>query len=78
VKKLLFASILLFTACESEEAINPSEVPSAVMSTFNEKYPAATSVTWELEDNIYEAEFKLDGKKKEVEFSADGKFLREE
>jgi uncharacterized membrane protein YkoI len=53
-----------------------------VQSAFKAKYPNASTPEWEVEKSegrlIYEAEFKLDGKKKEAEFKPDGTFLKEE
>jgi uncharacterized membrane protein YkoI len=53
-----------------------------VLTAFNAKYQGATDVEWELEkkDNktVYEVDFKLNGKKVEAEFNADGGFIEED
>jgi hypothetical protein len=81
--KIIFASMLAFcAACASEFEIAASDVPSAVLDSFKSKYPQATDVEWEAEKkdgNLYfEAEFKMDGKKKEAYFRPDGTFGMEE
>lgn len=61
--------------------ISVSEVPSKVMSTFKSKYPAATEVEWQTatENNqpSYKAKWFENGVKRKVEFSVDGRVLKE-
>jgi len=75
-------SIVMLSACATEFEITKDNVPAAVTSAFNAKYPNVTSAEWEVEKEdgrlVYEAEFKLDGKKKEAEFKPDGTFIKEE
>ena len=85
MKKLICYYILcgfaILSSC-SEKKIAASEVPQPAMTSFNTKYPGATDVEWETEKKddktIYEAEFKLNGKKIEAEFEANGDFIKEE
>jgi uncharacterized lipoprotein YmbA len=76
------ASLLMLGACASEFGISASDVPDTVMNTFNAKYQGATDVEWEVEKDdgklFYEAEFKLEGKRKEAYFRPDGAFAKEE
>ena len=63
-------------ACENEETSN---APEAVMSAFNQKFPNAENVEWEQkDDNIWEAEFDLDGDEVEAEFSGSGEWMETE
>jgi hypothetical protein len=82
MKKLSTLSLLLLTACATEFKIMETDVPAAVLSAFHTKYPNALNTKWEAEKNdghlVFEAEFKLDGKNKEVYFKPDGTFLKEE
>jgi hypothetical protein len=82
VKILLGASALLMAGCASEFAIVSDDVPAAVVTSFNAKYPAAQNVAWEAEKMdghlAFEAEFTMDGKKKEAYFKPDGTFISEE
>ncbi len=52
------------------------------MNAFTAKYPGATDVEWKTEKEdgktIYEAAFKLNDKKIEAEFDANGTFITEE
>jgi uncharacterized membrane protein YkoI len=84
-KILVFCAIcafIIFSSCEQHTKIAASEVPQSVMTAFNAKYQGATDVEWmtEKKDNktVYEAEFKLNDKKKEAEFDANGNFIEEE
>jgi hypothetical protein len=74
--------IVLFSSCASEIKILVSDVPQAVISSFQVKYPAASAVEWEAEKAdghlAFEAEFRENGKSKEAYFKPDGTFLKEE
>jgi uncharacterized membrane protein YkoI len=83
-KMVVYAAVLalcILSAC-NEKKISASEVPQAAATAFTTKYPGATEVEWKTEKKddktVYEAEFKLDGKKKEAEFDANGNFIEEE
>jgi hypothetical protein len=73
---------LLVGGCATEFKIVSSDVPQAVLTAFQQKYPSAQSVEWEAEKTegrlAFEAEFKIDGKRKEAYFKPDGTFLKEE
>ncbi len=81
-KLLIVVVALVASACASEIDISASDVPQPVMAAFNEKYAGANNVTWEVEKNdgklYYEAEFTIEGKKKEAYFRPDGTFAKEE
>jgi hypothetical protein len=73
---------LALCSCATEFSIVSSDVPPAVNTAFQQKYPSAQNVEWEAEKTeghlVFEAEFKVDGKKKEAYFKPDGTFLKEE
>jgi hypothetical protein len=80
---LLAASLVVgLIGCCSEFKILSADVPPEVLSAFQSKYPKATNVEWEAEKTeghlAFEAEFKVDGKRKEAYFKPDGAFLKEE
>lgn len=79
---LMFGGIALLSSCATEFKISNDDVPSAVLSSFKTKYSSAQGVEWEVEKEggrlVYEAAFKLDGKRKEAEFKPDGAFIKEE
>jgi hypothetical protein len=79
---LTASTLLLFSNCSSEFKIVSSDVPPVVASAFQTKYPSAQDVEWEAEKTdgrlAFEAEFKIDGKRKEAYFKPDGTFLKEE
>lgn len=83
-KTIFYFAVVLFGILSScnDKKIAATEVPQAAMAAFNTTYQGATDVEWktEKEDNkiIYEAEFKLNGKKIEAEFDANGNFIKEE
>ncbi len=54
-------------------------VPKAVLEAFHAKYPTATKVEWEAEEeNEYEAEFKIGKKELSTVFSSDGTWMETE
>jgi uncharacterized lipoprotein YmbA len=79
---ILMSLVVTMGACASEFEISSSDVPEAVVTSFNGKYPGASDVEWEVEKEegklYYEAEFKLEGKSKEAHFRPDGTFSKEE
>ena len=61
--------------------ISPSQVPPAVMATFNSRYPAAANVKWQVEKEHgqlrFQAAFTNNGVRMRAYFAADGTFLGE-
>jgi hypothetical protein len=81
-KMIVVAMLVILSACASEFEIAASEVPDSVLTAFKNKYPGATEAEWEVEKKdgklYFEAEFKINGKKKEAYFRPDGTFGMEE
>lgn len=71
-------TILVVSIFFSTFSCAQTSVPTAVKEAFGSKYPAAQSVKWEAEDDEFEAEFLLSGKKMEASFSASGVWLETE
>jgi len=83
---LLLFSLAIF-ACSKSNNSNPavgpisaSQVPSAVMSAFNAKYPNASGqIEWELEDgNTYKVKYYIGSQRWQARFTAAGGFINEQ
>jgi hypothetical protein len=72
---ITLASITLLSFSCSEKSM---EVPREVTATFQQKYPSAESIEWEMEDGDYEAEFKIGGQEMSANFTKAGKWLESE
>lgn len=72
-----FAGALL-TACGGNQ-LEASEVPAAVMTSFNSKYNNVTDAEWEKEEQngntVYAVDFKANGQEIEAVFDANGNVL---
>ncbi len=77
MKNLIITSLAaLFIFATALAGIKP---PRAVQSAFTQKFPAATKVTWEKEnDREFEAEFMVAGEKHSVIFSETGEWISTE
>ena len=89
MRKLLFALLLAFTALACSKSnnnnvpigvISASQVPSAVMSAYNTRYPSASGqIEWEKEDgNTYKVKFYQGSQRWQAIFKADGTFITEQ
>lgn len=79
---LLFAAFVLPSCNDAGGDIEAADVPAAVMTSFNSRFPNATDVEWEheAEDDriIYKAEFDFNGTDMKAEFDANGGLLESE
>ncbi len=76
----ILCSLFLLVGCSKQIKVNSSDVPSVVISSFNQKYPDAQDVNWSAEDDdgfYFEAEFKAGTLKKSAQFKSDGTFVEE-
>ncbi len=86
IRKLTIWFIIssMLSACSSsnEFEIKESEVPPNVLSAFRAKYPNVQVTKWEAQKEegkfYFEAEFKENGKEKEIHVSPDGSLVIEE
>lgn len=70
--RILFICLLLSTL--SCEMVNEN-----VKAAFNQKYPNAENVRWNIDKNLYlEAKFELDGKKLRADFKKSGDWVETE
>ncbi|GAA4175311.1 PepSY-like domain-containing protein [Sphingobacterium ginsenosidimutans] len=78
-KMILSACILaLSTIGAFAQDIPQSQVPAVVVNSFQQKFPKAKGVEWELKAGLYEAEFEtgLFGTDHEVWIQSNGKIVR--
>lgn len=74
---LLLAFSLIFVGIA--HAQTNIQVPEAVKSAFKAKFPNVASIEWEAEiEEVYEAEFKQNGKKMSAAFKSDGTWIETE
>lgn len=72
MKKLLFMASWLCSIAMAGQAV---DTPEAVLSAFEEKYPEAEEVTWNLSGSNYQASF-IEIQTMKAIFSSDGKWLK--
>lgn len=80
MKKIIFLllGIALLSQVSFAQKVSSSKVPQAVTKTFKSKFPAASSVKWELEGAEYEANFKINGKEMSANFDKMGAWTETE
>jgi hypothetical protein len=70
---------MIYKSSEDGKHIPVSQVPPAVLESFNARYPNATNVQWEREreDNgvQFKADFMIGNKRIEARFAKNGTFL---
>ena len=77
MKNLMLLSAMLFTI--SFSACSQKQPSGDIQKAFNEKFPTAKSVKWDMEEeNEWEAEFKMDGAEMSAVFDAKGVWLETE
>jgi uncharacterized membrane protein YkoI len=73
---LIIALVSLFIISCDQQNVN---IPEKVQASFDELFPLATEVEWEMEDeNEWEAEFEMDGKEASACFTSEGEWLETE
>lgn len=79
MKNLIVTMALLVAFSTTSCAQKKSDVPQKVKSAFDQKFPNAKKVSWELEDETeWEAEFKMNGKEYSANFSLNGEWKETE
>lgn len=74
---LILSAVVLFGFTAS--CLSGKEAPKVVKSAFSQKFPDATNVKWDREnDNEWEAEFKMNGMKYSANFENSGTWTETE
>jgi len=81
IKGMFFAALIALFALganaqddrQRSKDIKESEVPQAVVETFNQEFASAKDVEWEQKGDMYKAEFDLGDEEKEARFDQAGK-----
>ena len=79
MKKLILLMLAFAIAGGSyAQKISASKVPAPVTAAFKKQFPDVKSVTWELENGNYEANFKKSGMEMAAEFDKNGTTIETE
>lgn len=65
----------LITTQQKNSNIKESDVPAAVLASFNQLYPSTNVIGWDLIDGNYLANFKFNGNSMSVLFAATGSVI---
>lgn len=76
-KSIFFTLFITLLAINWSLALGDKDVPAAVTSTFNSKYPGMKVSDWDYksDQNAYVAQFNMSGRKKYAWFSTDGTWI---
>ena len=69
------SAVLIMASCSSGR-IASDRVPSVIVNTVSQKFPAASKIEWEKNGMVYEAEFHEQSSEVTVELDASGQILR--
>ncbi|MEP0984363.1 PepSY-like domain-containing protein [Ekhidna sp.] len=76
---IIIALSIAFSLQSCAQNKKGNRAPEKVKTAFNEKFPDAKKVEWEMEnDSEWEAEFKMKGKEYSANFSTDGEWRETE
>ena len=73
----LFGAVVL-TSCDKEDDIRISDVPSAVMNSFDANFSNASRAEWEKKSGCYVADFWQDGMDMSAWYNPNGEWLMTE
>ena len=76
----LFAGLLSACGTGGTDATDPNTgipeaIPALVLQQFNQAYPGATDVEWDVEDDSFEVEFDFNGEEMEINYDREGNVL---
>ncbi len=69
---ILLGVVMLLTIQAQSQSVKEKEVPKVVLQKMLSLYPDAKNVKWEMEDGMYEGEFKQNKSEVSVMLSRDG------
>jgi hypothetical protein len=76
---VMLFSLFVLVGC-SRVKVDSSDVPSVVITSFNQKYPDAQDIKWCAENDngfYFKADFKVGVEEKSAQFKTDGTFVEE-
>lgn len=71
---IVILAMIVMGACSRN--VQTSAVPEEVITAFNQRYPDAVDVRWELNNGLYEAEFMVNGQEREAYYREDGSLMQ--
>jgi len=77
MKKIILLAAIAISTVGCAQSKEKKEVPKVVTEAFAKEYPN-TKVAWDIEDDGFEAEFKLNGKDASVDYDKNGNKLATE
>ena len=75
---LALCGAVVLTSCDKEDDLRVSDVPGAVMSSFEAKYPNASRAEWEKKGGYIVADFWQEGMETNVWYNPNGEWLMTE
>ncbi len=72
---LLFAGAVLGAAAQDKKKIDTTEVPAAVMTSFNSTFPNSSAVEWKKKDNRYMVSFTMNNSNHYAKLDQSGKVI---
>ncbi len=77
MKKLSIALFIMSASCVSyAQEIAPQNVPAAVVTAFQKKFPQQVVEEWELKKGLYEAEFEISSMDHTVYIDSTGEIVK--
>lgn len=78
MKKIALLSLLFIGTTALAQKVNSDNVPEVVKTNFKAKFATAEKVSWEMDYENFEAEFKMNKNEYEAKFDKEGKWLETE
>ena len=75
---VVLAGAMAFTSCEKDDDLHSSDVPAAVLDSFDAKYPNVSRAEWEKKGGYIVAEFWQDGMDTQAWYNSNGEWLMTE
>ena len=77
-KSVMMIALIMFSFASFGQKTKEQNVPQIIKNALHEKFPNATEVKWDKEENNYEASFKNNKVDNSILFNANGKIIETE
>jgi hypothetical protein len=77
-KSVMMIALIMFSFASFGQKTKEQNVPQVIKNALHEKFPNATEVKWDKEENNYEASFKNNKVDNSILFNANGKIIETE